>query len=376
MMISKEKPGPAEPISPARAGKETRTSPAERSGAGTEPRVVKIPVLYDEKTVIALRRLAYVCAQFGNELLSAQYVQAKTNGREPMAEELTPYTDYNDRLSSYGRDAIGREVVGIWRRCGRDILSGKRSLATFSADRALVVRDRGVKVYRREGRYWVSLAPEPAGRGKVELAVSNKRIAMDSFLKILMRRLDEGTYPVTKASVTFKRGKLRLYLTYNRPVNDSVTEGLEAEIGPVEDGICCWVRCAGRSYAITDHLNRIRELKDRYEAIRHRLQIINTNRNRRREWRNRFLNARKFEEAAIGPLHRCAREIADFCYANGARALTWKIEHAGDMPWDRLRQMVEYKCREYGMTFSQTGKEAKQKKGLRKKGDGDGGKGR
>src|SRR5574341_1430015 len=92
---------------------------------------------------IALRRLAYQCAAFGNQMLNESY--AKIKGWPAGGT----YKDFSATLSAAIRDAVNRECVGIWRRNGKLILRGEQTLARFSANRALVVRDRGIKIERR-----------------------------------------------------------------------------------------------------------------------------------------------------------------------------------------------------------------------------------
>src|SRR5690606_22996630 len=116
------------------------------------------------------------------------------------------YKDWNKELGSYTRDAVSREVQGMWKRNGKNILRGDQTLGRFTADRCLCCRERGVKLTRgKDGAFSIKLAFEPKKTGQeFVFNVYMPAVQRDDYLKKLIDKLASEVYPITKATVVFE----------------------------------------------------------------------------------------------------------------------------------------------------------------------------
>lgn len=327
--------------------------PHEVSGPGRSHRVVRVPLerLPDEDWV-ALRRLAYRCAQYANHLLSESYVTAKGGPKLPT------YTDAKGDLSAAIRDAVGREVVGIWRRLGRMILRGEQTLARFSANRALVVRDRGVRLARHADAYTIVLRLHPGAteETRTELKVWMPALRRDPWLADRLARLAAGTDPITKATVVFERPGRAVFvlLSYARDDSHISSGGDHATLGPLTDDGQLWVRsAAGRARSFTDQVYRLRAMKTHYAGVHDRLRMSLGKTRRYHDLRRSLRRAGSYETWAQGPLHELSHHVVAWCQREGVGSLEWGVAEDGSLPWDRLAGMLKYKCVDAGIAFSQ-----------------------
>jgi hypothetical protein len=332
-------------------------------------RTVRVPLEYvPDEQWRDLRRLAYQCAAYGNLLLTESY--AKTRGLQVQSSKV--YTDFNSVLSSCIRDAISREVVGIWRRIGRKILRGEQTLARFSSSRALVVRDRGVRLREEAGVYFIDLRLAPREQGPVTaLPVWMPALKRDVYLAGCLDNLCRGDTKLTKATVQFERPGRKIYvrLSYRKPAGGGRTSPTSARGGfhpphtasapdplpaalEYKDGEL-WLRAGGRALSLNDAVYRLQHMKAHFAGIRHRLSRCLNKRGRRQTYRKALLKAGTFERWAEGPLHQLSHTIIRWCQEQGATALQWKVKAEGDLPWDRLQNLIAYKAQEASLGFSQ-----------------------
>ncbi len=321
-------------------------------------RTVRIPLeALPDPTWITLRRIAYQCAAFGNHLLSASYLRAKGGPKLPA------YRDANGVLASAVRDAVNRECVGLWRRLGRRILRGEQTLARFSADRALVVRERGVHLATdADGAYIVQLRVQPKRVGDVAcLPVWQPGLRKNPYLSNIVEALWTGRWTVTKATVQFERPGRKVYvrLHYRKPTAATREEGPTATLawtvgveGAERPGEL-WLRCEGRALSLNDTVTRLSRMKTHFAGIHARLRRDLGKRGRRRVHRLALLKAGSFEQWAGGPLHQVAHEIVRWALEQRAGALTMHLPNDGALPWHRLALLVVAKAEEQGLIASQ-----------------------
>lgn len=333
----------------------------------TVSRVLRVPVrqLPDEQWRV-VRRLAYKTAQFGNVLLSEQYTKAKG-----FDGKFRTYTDFNTELSSAVRDAVGREVIGIWRREGRKVLRGEQTLGRFGANRALVVRDVGVKLVQWGGgnlAIHLRLEPKPAEPFTFALDMHAIRHWKHKYLSQSLERLVNKEQRITKASVVFEKltKKIALFLTYDKvlaPATASHTR--TATFSVLGDGTCK-LQSQGNVLTLSDRIYRLMFMKEHFGKIHERIRASLGKVGRWRDNRKALLKAGSFEVWAQGPVHQLSRQIVNWCQANNVGTLTWQIEdNAPSLPWHELQKQVEYKASEIGIV-SQIPSVTPQKKSLRK----------
>ncbi len=315
------------------------------------PRIVRVPLrpLPDE-TWRLLRRHAYQGAVYGNALLSEQYAAAKG-----LQAEWKTYTDHNQILSAAVRDAIGREVIGIWRREGRKVLRGEQTLGRFSADRALVVRDRGVRLVSWGGgnlAFHLRVAPKPAPLLTLPVEMRAVRGWKGTFLNLLLQKLLAGQYPLTKASVVFERPgrKVSLFVAYAKLLNPNAPpQAREAEVVVLSD---CTTRlqAQGQVLTLTDRIYRLIHMKQHFERIHARLRASLGKAGRRRDLRRSLRRAGNFETWAQGPLHVLSAQIVAWCQSHSVTILRWHLDPgAPSLPWAKLQEFVKYKGEEIGL---------------------------
>lgn len=369
------------------------TGPTEHPTRAQRTILVPLEFVTDE-TWVALRRLSYLCAAFGNHLLSSSYCAVKG------LTGLTPYTDAKGELSSAVRDAVSRECMGLWRRLGKKILRGEQTLARFAADRALVVRDRGVRLLQEGAGYTVTLRVHPRNAGEVtRLPVWMPAPKRDAWLAATLDALARGEFEITKGTLQFERPGRKLYIriTYVRSTggtlspasHDAGTRGaLQAphpvsgapgtfavvEYRPEPEPGLLFVRCDGRTLSLHDAVYRLSQMKTHFAGIHARLRRCLGKRGRRRDHRRALVQAGSFERWAEGPLHQLSRQIVDWATEQRAIGVHWTIETPNvqkpsnsleRLPWYRLKEFVTYKAADAGLRFSQTAPAAPQAFGLR-----------
>jgi hypothetical protein len=145
------------------------------------------------------------------------------------------YREWKDRLSSYARDAIARRVTGLIRSRGREVLRGEASLPTFLRRGSILVRERGVKLWREGGRLYCSLKVEPDTRPlTLELWVKG----LHEYYASVLERLLDGEYPIGQAQLKIVEGyKVSVAFAYTarRPKR---TEALDGSVSSDEAGLC------------------------------------------------------------------------------------------------------------------------------------------
>ena len=335
------------------------------------------------------------CASYGNELLNESYTRAKgleqkfkremetqqqtLNGQVP--EEVwtaiqkgfrgvfSTYTDYSNDLSAAIRDAVGREVVGMWRRLGKDVLSGRQTLGRFSAGRALVIRDRGVRLERGEHGLEMVLRLKPGTEPVTRLAIYVP--PKDLYVKKTLERLEKEPGRINKGTVVFDRRNARkfsVFLAYEKEVSDVRAEGENAQVYVLSDGTMR-VHCAGRTLSLSEYVYRATSMREHIARIHGRLRAhlgkLKQVKDRRRLSR-KLSHTISFEVWSEDWLHQLSRRVALFAVNNGAKDITWHIDQGvPELPWHQLQTMTSYKAGEYGITqirAARAPKKALQKK--------------
>lgn len=335
----------------------------------TVQRTIKVPIALPkpkewDKTWMQLRRLAMFSATFANEMLNERYAHAKG-----VKYEKTAYKDWNVELGSYTRDAVTREVQGMWQRNGKAILRGDQTLGRFTADRCLCCRERGVHLQPMEDTFQIRLTFEPSKTSEAfRFDVYRAALAKDHYLRGTLDKLAAGVHPITKASVLFERPgrKIFIVLAFSKEIDPNANEGRSAKVLLDEEG-GIYVHSEGQVLTLGDRTHRLREMKERFESIHSRIRHDLGRRGRYDRMRQVFAKTESFEEWSHGPLHQMSHEIVEWCRHRGVSQVIWAIPDESGLPSTRLMGLCEYKAAEMGMSvFSQTKAEKAQKAELRK----------
>lgn len=240
---SRSPQAPGRAGAPQEAGAGQSPAPALDSGSAlnTITRVFRAEMRKsdDQDAVIQrIRRVAGLCAQFGNEILTANYLLYRHNKETDarlaavLLEEAVAgegrYKAWGDRLSSYTRDAITRRVAGLVKSKGREVIRGESSLPTFLRRGAILVRERGFKLWRDDDkRLLCSLKVEPdADPVTIQLWVKNLR----PYYTGVLDKLLDGSYKITQAQVLIARNfKVSVRISYSADI-EPATGDREARI--------------------------------------------------------------------------------------------------------------------------------------------------
>ncbi len=331
------------------------TSRAEVSSARVLHRTCRLPLVpMASEQWSQVRRIAFLCANFGNHLLTESYAKAKgLNG-------LHPYIDYRDLLSAAVRDAVSRECVGVWRRMGRRILRGEQTLARFAADRALVVRENGVVLERNaDGQLALRVRLQPQSQGPATVfAIRTEVLRRDRWLGDIVEKLEAGTYRLTKLTFAFQRPgrKVTAIVSFVRPAASS-SHGCKEAAFEYSNGHCR-LYCDGTAISFDDAVHRMSVMKQHFAGIHSRLRKDLGKKGRMRVLRRAFLKAGNFDDWARGPLHQLSHHIVEWCRRNDVGVIRWTVDQTGDLPWARLAGFVQYKAEEAGIAFFVTGTES------------------
>lgn len=335
----------------------------------TVQRTIKVPIDLPkpkewDKTWVALRRLAMFSASFANEMLNEKYAQAKG-----VKYEKTAYKDWNEELGSYTRDAVTREVQGMWQRNGKKIMRGDQTLGRFTADRCLCCRERGVHLQPMDGTFQIKLTFEPSKSGQAfRFDVWKPALAKDHYLRGTLDRLASGVHEIAKASVLFERPGRKVFvcLSYSKEIDEVDAGGHVAKVLVDDDG-GIYVSCEGQMLTLGCMTTRLRAMKEHFAAIQHRLRHDLGRRGRYDRMRQVMRDHQTFDDWADGPLHQMSHQIVAWCAARSVGQIVWAIPEESGLPSTRLMSLCDYKAAELGMVvFSQTRAEKEQKAELRK----------
>ncbi len=292
-----------------------------------------------------LRRISFLCANFGNHLLTESYATVKG------LRGLHPYTDYRTMLSSAVRDAISRECIGIWRRLGKRILMGEQTLARFAANRAILVRGQGVILDRLPGNglvLRVRLLPA-RDRSATTFPVWMPALDRDVWLSQEVAKLEAGSHRLTRLALVFERPgrKVVAFVSYSKSIDEPAVSGGEAVLECSQSD--CRLRSGDRTLALNDAVHRLTTMKEHFAGIHARLRKHLGMSGRRRTLRNSLLKAGSFEDWAQGPLHQLSRQIVDWSRKHEATVLRLCIERSAQLPCAHLETLIEYKAEEVGI---------------------------
>lgn len=308
-------------------------------------RTVKVPLVsLDKETWLRLRQLAFECSRYGNHLLTEQYAKAKG------LEGLTPYTDYRDKLSSRIRDAVGRECVGIWRRLGKKILRGEQTLARFSADRALVVRDRGISIQRQGDQITIALSLEPNRAPATLFPVYMSALKRDKYLRDLLDKLTAGEHRLSKAAIQFERPGMKVFirLSYEKEIQLDERGKREALLEANVYGQL-WLRSEGQRRSLTHHVETLKKKRLEFGKITRRIGRHLKGRTRRQA----LLRRTDFATWSVGKVHNLTAEIVKQCAAwnCGKLLATLPVPENTEIAWHEIISQLKYKCEERAIHF-------------------------
>lgn len=378
---------------PNEAGEGTQSSPsASESQEGAQCSIVRIFRAELRKSDrqpeirTQIRKLAGLCAQFGNELLTANYLLYKhaKNGSgdltAPLAQEKLEadarYRAWGDRLTSYCRDAIARRVTGIIRARGREVLRGECSLPTFLRRGAILVRERGVKLWKDdEARLWCSLKVEPdADPLKFDLWVKN--LAKSPGYAQVLDRLLSGEYKITQAQVLVVDGyKVSLRLAYEA----QVAESQEERIGSVvkdQDGFALQIgdRVTSFHFDVLEAARRKQAIDARCVQCWRLLRGRRLKKRRVRIYRSGTLD--KISRAWIKYQRTWSQQLAAAVIGAAVKAGCGRLEipsagmfaswYVTALDWTAVHSALRSKAEAAGLQISQIETEEERKRDLRK----------
>jgi transposase len=314
--------------------------------ADTVVRTISVPLAHvKDEEWIELRRFAYKCAAFCNHMISEQYVVRKGFAEKEPGKGFQTYTDFNKELSSRVRDALTKEITAVWKREGKKIFKGERSLSLFTADRSICVRDTGIKIYRDGDQFFCSLMLQPHTWQAFQLYVRGKYIGKT------VRFLADHPESVRKVSLVFRRPGRKIFcrISFQKVIGFPVPGEKSAALVTVPDGQV-FLKCEGARISFTHECYRLAHLKEHYAGIHKRLQVSLNMRGKRHRYRAALAKAGNFTEASLGLLHAFARKIVQWSVEQSAGEITIALDRSKfDLPWDRLITLIENKAQEHGI---------------------------
>jgi len=315
-------------------------------------RTVKVPLEFvSDELWLSLRKLAFECSRYGNYQLNASYGKAK--GWTVSSESASAYQELSGVLSSYVRDALTHgECVGIWRRLGKKILRGEQTLARFSADRALVCREKkgnGINVLRRDGgNFVIALTLQPKQYSRTELPVYMPALKRDTMLRELLDKFCAGELRVSKASIIFERPGRKIFclLSYAKPKPEMV--GGETAVLRWNESGELWLACNQRGLNLTEYFYRLWHKKIHFAGIQRRLRSCLGKSGKRRTLR-RILLQQSYEEWADGPIKQLAAKIASWSREQDSGTILLTVPKDGEIPWARIISAIKNRCEADGL---------------------------
>jgi hypothetical protein len=297
-----------------------------------------------------LTAAAREAARFGNHRMAERYLRAKGVKLEPSV-----FVEYRDKLSSVARLGVDTHVKGAWQRSGRKILAGVERLAHMDSYRALAfqVHQGGGRVDRDPGGFMIRVRVLPAATaGLEELPIYMPAVARDKYMGDVLDKIASGEWPIKRIALVFKRqsAKVKAQLSYLRPAVVVEPHSQVSVLALEADGQRLVIRCNGRELHLTDHLHRLRSMKDHFAGIHDRLRMSLGKARRWHEMRRALVRAGNFETWSVSPLHELSARIIVWCVEQDAGCLKWAID-GGDLPWHRLREQCKYKGAEAGVVI-------------------------
>jgi hypothetical protein len=222
-------------------------------------------------------------------------------------------------------------------------------LARFQADRALVVRDRGVLLTHAEsGDVFLCVRLHPKHKGSLTVfRVWMPALRRDEWLSDVLRKIEADTYPLTKLALQCRRPgrKIIALLSYRLPVTESSSGCMKAML----EYVCGELRLPSREHTISlnDSIHRLAEMKSHFAHIHSSLRTHLGKPGSTRALRKGLVKAGTFERWAEGPLHQLSSEIIESCRRYKSGTLLWNIkEPKPDLPRARLASLLQYKAQD------------------------------
>lgn len=317
----------------------------------TVSRVVTVPLVTPKKDQWKkLFDAARESARFGNHRLAENYLRARGIKLEPSV-----FVEYNQKLSSVARLGVDTNVKGAWQRDGKKILAGVQRLAMIDAYRALSfqVHQGGGSLTRTPDGMSIVVRITP-GRGTpmTELPIYMPAIKRETYLISTLDNIAAGKWKLKRINILFKRtsAKVKAQLIYVREKTKAAElHGTHTAVLALQDNRLV-LRCNGRELHLTDHLYRLRTMKDNFAKIHNRIRMSLGKARRWHRMRQQFAKTGNFEEWSKTPLHNLSKQIINWCQFQNVGILEWTIE-GGDLPWHMLKQQCAYKGNEVGIVI-------------------------
>jgi hypothetical protein len=334
-----------------------------------------------------LRQASFLCSQFGNHCLTANYLlyrhkDAAEDGDKLLdalameqADAKGRYRDWADKLSSYSRDAIAKTVVGIIKARGKEVMRGECSLPSFHRRGAIRVRERGVRLWRDEdGFLWASLSVFP----------KEEPIAMRLWVKGLagpyretLERLIAGSAKITQGQVVIVDGyKVSLRFSYQEEVDESgsslpaqlliTSTGLSLQAGP---------RTIPFGFDVLAAARRKEQIEGRRIQCWRLIRGQKLKRRRTRIYRSGTLSkiSRAWTDYQRTWAQQLGSAVVKECakWKVGALAIPTSAKMAESfvelLNWSLIEQSIRNSCDKAGIEVSQIKADSEQKDGLRTK---------
>jgi hypothetical protein len=333
-----------------------------------------------------LRRTASLCAEFGNRCLTSNYLIFRHRNdkelgpvlealREEQVEARRRYREWGEKLSSYARDAIVSSVTGLIKARGREVLRGECSLPTYRRTGAIRVRERGVRLERRDGRLFCSFCAEPGKWVELELWVRN--LHKSPRYAAVLEGLLSGKYKIGQAQILIEpHNKVSVRMLYQAEVQEAPGEGMAEIVASAESGI--GLKIGERVEPFEFDAQEASRHKQAIEARRVRAWRLLRGRRLRRRWPKIYRSGTlsRLSTAWVNYQRTWSQQLAAAVVHKAEDARVRKIsvptaekfsEALGKLiDFSQLSQAIVNAAEARGMTVTQVSTEREQRRELRK----------
>lgn len=318
----------------------------------------------DKRLYERLRTLGWMAAHYRNQMIRAKWAQALGYRVDAASEDKNSVSKAirateKGELSGDAYSCAEQEVQGAWARDGKKMLAGQ-PLSEWRPDAALSVSgkeklaDSGIRLLSENGQYILLLRAQskdsPGGDCWLRLPVV-RHTKRDEWQAPILDRMVTWEIPIKKATVHVEPHAIIVRLTYRLalPALPPMGERV-ATLGPVDADGRLHLRTETQTKDYSSKLERIRDMKDRWDLVRRRAKCQIGRRKGAARIKRVLIARLGLPDWTRTFIHTWTREAVDWCVSQGVGTIRIQSINTGGWPAHQFVQCLRYKAEESGIT--------------------------
>lgn len=318
-------------------------------------RILTVKLNPDSDQWKRLRELSFQATHYRNCQMRAKWAEAiglRIDPDKGDKHDLSKFIRKMEKgeLSGAVYSAAEREVQGVWQRDGKKIMAGL-PWSQWSQNNSLSVRDDGIRLFKENGKYILSLAVQNKdcdGGCWMAIPLSNGT-EVDKFLSPILDGMTEEKIKALKCVLIFKpnKGKTLARIAYELPMMVPPMGERVATISNINGRFL--LRCELATIDYTSKLTIFIKRKQNWDLIRRRVSCQIGKRKGHARAKRKVFDRIHFDDWAKTHLHQWTAHIIKWCISHGVGQITLLDLAGGDWPAHLFEQFITYKAQDSGL---------------------------